>query len=117
MNILAALRQVFLNVYPITNLLDVIFMLAFLGLGILVWRQLPRLYGVYYLGFMAVYLTRIADVYPLLSMMRYVLALFPAFLILARYGQNPIMRRVLVYLFLLGLLFFSAQFAIWGWVG
>jgi hypothetical protein len=91
--------------------------MIFLGCGFLVLKKLPRLYGIYYFGFIVIYLTRIADIYPLLSMMRYVLALFPAFLILARYGQNPITNRVIIYIFLLGLLFFSAQFAIWGWVG
>lgn len=116
-NIVAAVHQILLNHYPVTNFFDTVFTLAFIGLGILVWNELPRLYGIYYLSFMAIYLTRIADVYPLLSMMRYVLALFPAFLVLAVNGQNPILRRILVYTFLAGLLFFSAQFAIWGWVG
>jgi hypothetical protein len=48
---------------------------------------------------------------------RYVLALFPAFLILARYGESPIIQRIIVYTSLLGALFLSAQYAIWGWVG
>lgn len=117
LNMLAALRQFFLNRYAFTNFWDLVFMLIFLGCGFLVWKQLPRLYGIYYFGFIVIYLTRIADIYPLLSMMRYVLALFPAFLVLARYGQNPITHRVIIFIFLLGLLFFSAQFAIWGWVG
>jgi hypothetical protein len=66
---------------------------------------------------MALYLTRVAEIYPLLSMGRYVLALFPAFLILARYGESPIIQRIIVYTSLLGALFLSAQYAIWGWVG
>jgi hypothetical protein len=117
LNMLAALRQIFLNRYAFTNFWDLVFMLIFLGCGFLVWKQLPRLYGIYYFAFVVIYLMRIADIYPLLSMMRYVLALFPAFLVLARYGQNPITHRVISFTFLLGLLFFSAQFAIWGWVG
>jgi hypothetical protein len=66
---------------------------------------------------MILYLTRIADIYPLLSMARYVLALFPAFLILSEYGENPVIHRLVVYLSIPGALFLSAQFAIWGWVG
>jgi Gpi18-like mannosyltransferase len=117
LNILAAIRQIFANQFPLTNALDLLFTLTFLGLGFLVWKQLPRLYGIYYLGFMALYLTRVAEIYPLLSMGRYVLALFPAFLILARYGESPIIQRIIVYTSLLGALFLSAQYAIWGWVG
>jgi hypothetical protein len=98
-------------------LFDVIFIVVFFWLGILVWKQLPNVYTIYYWSFMILYLTRIADVYPLLSMTRYVLILFPAFLILARYGENPTTHRVIIYLFMLGLLFFSAQFSLWGWVG
>ncbi|NJN80627.1 MAG: hypothetical protein HC797_09265 [Anaerolineales bacterium] len=116
-NIFRAFQQVLAGNYVSTNLFDVIFILIFFWLGVLVWKQLPRVYGIYYWSFMFLYLTRIADVYPLLSIMRYVLALFPAFLLLPKYGQNPIVHRVIIYLFMISLLFFSAQFAIWGWVG
>ncbi|HCR71714.1 MAG TPA: hypothetical protein DIW23_09735 [Anaerolineae bacterium] len=116
-NIIKALQQVFTGNYPLTNLFDVIFIVVFFWLGILVWKQLPKVYAIYYWSFMILYLTRIADVYPLLSMTRYVLILFPAFLILARYGENSTTHRVIIYLFMLGLLFFSAQFSLWGWVG
>ena len=116
-NIVKALQQAFAGNFPITNILDVLFTLLFLGLGLAVWKQLPRVYGIYYMGFMALYLTRIADVYPLLSMARYVLALFPAFLIMPPYGEHPVLRRVIIYISILGTLFLSAQFAVWGWVG
>jgi Gpi18-like mannosyltransferase len=116
-NILAAIRQIFTHQYPLPNLLDVTFTLAFVIYAVPVWKELPRLYGVYYLGFLALYLTRIAEIYPLLSMTRYVLALYPAFFVLARQGENPLVHRALVYAFTAGLLFLSAQFAIWGWVG
>jgi hypothetical protein len=117
LNIIKAIQQVFAGNYVSTNVFDVIFIGIFLGLGILVWKQLPRMYGIYYWSFMILYLTRTADVYPLLSMARYVLALFPAFLILARLGFHPSAHRIIVYIFIFGLLFFSAQFAMWGWVG
>lgn len=116
-NIIKAIQQVILGNFPITNALDVILTLIFLVLGFVVWKQLPRIYGIYHFAFMALYLTRIADVYPLLSMARYVLALFPAFLVLARYGENPVINRIIVYGSTLGALFLSAQFALWGWVG
>ena len=117
LNIFEALQQVFAGNFPVTNFLDVFFTILFLVIGIPVWKKLPAIYGVYYTGFMILYLTRIADIYPLLSMARYVLALFPAFLILSEYGENPVIHRLVVYLSIPGALFLSAQFAIWGWVG
>ncbi|MBI2332445.1 MAG: hypothetical protein HYU84_09865, partial [Chloroflexi bacterium] len=116
-NIVKALQQAFAGNFPITNTLDVLFTMLFLWFGMEVWKHLPRIYGIYYAGFMALYLTRIADVYPLLSMARYVLALFPAFLILSRYGESPVLRRIIIYVSIFGALFLSAQFAMWGWVG
>ena len=116
-NIIKALEQVVAWNFPITNILDVFFILLFLWSGLIVWKKLPKVYGIYYIGFMALYLTRIADIYPLLSMARYVLALFPAFLIMSQYGENPILRRIIIYISILGTLFLSAQYAIWGWVG
>ncbi len=116
-NMILAVRQIWLHIYPLVNFFDLTFTLAFLIFGFWVWKKLDRIYGVYYLAFMLLYLTRIAAVYPLLSMTRYVLALFPAFLVLAIYGKNPKLNRLITYTFLLGTLFFSAQFAIWGWAG
>lgn len=117
LNIIEAIQQAFLGNYVMTNLLDVFFLLLFLGLGFLVWKKLPLLYTVYYTGFILLYITRTADVYPLLGMTRYVLALFPAFLVLPEFGENPIIHRIILYTSILGLLFLSAQYVIWGWVG
>lgn len=116
-NIVFALRETIAGNFPITNSLDIVATILFTGLIVPIWKYLPRVYGIYYAGFIALYLTRIADVYPLLSMARYVLALFPAFLILPRYGDSPITQRIIIYTSLLLSLFLSAQYAIWGWVG
>lgn len=116
-NIVKAFQEMFAGNFPATNFLDIFFTLIFLAVGVGVWKKLPRIYGVYYASFMAVYLIRIANVYPLLSMSRYVLSLFPAFLVMAQYDENPILKRILIYGSILGALFLSAQFAMWGWVG
>jgi hypothetical protein len=50
-------------------------------------------------------------------MARYVLEIFPVFLLLAVWGSKAWINRLILYLSVLGLLFLSAQFAIWGWVG
>lgn len=115
--LIAAVRQVVLGEMPLPNLLDLAFTLFFVVCAFLVWKRLPRLYGVYYVGFLVLYLSRMAAIYPLLSMPRYVLALWPIFLALAQQGEDRRVHRLIVYLSLVGLLFFSAQFAIWGWVG
>jgi hypothetical protein len=44
-------------------------------------------------------------------------AIFPAFLLLPTWGRKAWANRLILYLSVLGLLFLSAQFAIWGWVG
>jgi hypothetical protein len=55
--------------------------------------------------------------YPLLSMPRFVLPLFPMYILLGRLGQtSPLVNRLIIYTWLALLLFFSAQFALGGWV-
>jgi len=99
------------------NLIELAFTLLFIVLTIFIWNKLPRLYGVYAVTLMLLFLTRLGSPQPLVSMARYVLEIFPAFLLLAAWGRRPWINRLILYLSWLGLLFFSAQFAIWGWVG
>ena len=99
------------------NLTELFFMLLFIVLTIFAWKKLPRLYGIYSVTFMAFFLARLGAPQPLVSMARYVLELFPAFLVLAAWGRRPWVNRLVLYSSWLGLLFFSAQFALWGWVG
>jgi hypothetical protein len=74
-------------------------------------------YGIYYLSLMLLYLIRAGGESPLLSMTRYVLVLFPAFIIWGQWSKQPVFRRVVLYTSWLGWLFMAAQFAMWGWVG
>jgi hypothetical protein len=46
-----------------------------------------------------------------------VIEIFPAFILLAIWGQKSNIHRIILYLSCLGLLFMSGQFALWGWVG
>ncbi|MFN3741461.1 MAG: mannosyltransferase family protein [Anaerolineales bacterium] len=116
-NILVTVSQIFSGEYPLPNFVDLVFTILFVAYAVPVWKRLPRVYGIYYLSFLALYLTRIAAVYPLLSMPRYVLSLFPAFFVMAQQGSNLRIHRLILYAFSTMLLFFSGQFAIWGWVG
>jgi len=116
-SILLTIKQIWSGIYVTANSMDLFFTILFIFGTILVWQRLPRIYGIYCATFMLVYLTRYADVYPLLSMTRYVLALFPVFLALPLIDDSAWAKRLIIYASMLGLLFLSAQFAIWGWVG
>ena len=100
-----------------SDVLDLGFLLLFLGCGVLVWRRHSTELGVLYLAGLAPLLIRTAGTQPLLGTARYVLALFPAFLVLATWGTTPWRHRLILYSSTAGLLFLSGQFAIWGWVG
>jgi len=116
-NLIASLRLILSGGAFITDVLDLIFLLAFALLAVPVWRRLPRLYSVYYLCFLMLYLTRQGGSEPLVGMVRYVLALFPAFFVLGEAGKNVWVNRLLLYVGWAGLLFMSGGFAIWLWMG
>jgi Mannosyltransferase (PIG-V) len=99
------------------NLIELLFTLLFIVLTIFIWKKLPRIYGIYAATNMLLFLARIGSPQPLVSMTRYVLEIFPAFLVLALWARKTWVNRMILYLSWFGLLFFSAQFAIWGWVG
>jgi hypothetical protein len=116
-SIFLTIKQIWARIYVPSNSMDLFFTIIFILGTILVWQRLPRIYGIYCATFMLVYLARYANPKPLLSMTRYVLALFPVFLALPLVDDSPWVKRLIIYASMLGLLFLSAQFAIWGWVG
>ena len=99
------------------NIIELTFTILFIVLAVFIWKKLPRIYGIYSVTLMLLFLARIGSPQPLVSMARYVVEIFPAFLVFAIWGRKPWPNRIILYLSWLGLLFFSAQFAIWGWVG
>ncbi|MCA9870169.1 MAG: hypothetical protein KC487_07290, partial [Anaerolineae bacterium] len=52
----------------------------------------------------------------LMSQRRYMWVLFPAFILLARWGHHPWVDRAITFGFVLGLAVFTALFASWYWV-
>ena len=97
---------------------DLAFAVLFIVLTVEAFRTLPAVYPIYMTATMLGTLTKVSEVQPLLSMSRYVLVLFPGFVILARWGwQKAWVHRVVVYLSAALMVFFVGQFAIWGWVG
>jgi len=117
LNLVDAVRNVLAGEFVVGDVLDLVALLLFVPLTYSVWRKLPRVYGVYYVAFLLLLLTRRAGVSPLIGTSRYVLALFPAFFVLAQLGEKPWIHRAILYSFWGGLLFMAGEFAIWGWVG
>jgi len=99
------------------NLIELFFSLLFIVLTVDIWKRLPRIYGIYSVCLMVLFLSRLGAPQPLSSMARYVLEIVPAFMLLALWGREARLNRIILYPSWMGLLFFSAQFAIWGWVG
>ncbi len=90
--------------------------LLFAAMLVPVWRRLPREYFVYTAALFAWTLFRLTPNQPLVSMWRYVLPLFPVFMLWGIAAKNPWLQRLLVYPFFVLNLYFSAQFFMWGWV-
>jgi len=116
-NLVQAIGNILHGSYFITDALDILFLLVFVALAFPVWRSFPRAYGVYYLTYLLLFLTRTGGSEPLVGTVRYVLALFPAFMVLGRWGANRWAHRAILYSSLIGLLFMSAGFALWLWMG
>jgi hypothetical protein len=53
----------------------------------------------------------------LMSQRRYMWVLFPAFILLARWGKHQWVDRAITILFISGLALYTALFANWYWVG
>jgi Gpi18-like mannosyltransferase len=116
-NILEALQQIVSGTNYMSDIWDVFFIGIFLLLALFVWSKLSRISNLYYLPLLALYLVREGGVQPLIGMARYILVLFPGFIILGIWGSNRWVHRLILYPSWLLLLFMSGQFAIWGWVG
>jgi hypothetical protein len=83
---------------------------------ILAFRRLGLTWGLYAALLLFFILLPTSELKPLYSFSRYALAFFPTFLLLARWGQNPWVNRLILYPSLILYLYFSGQFFIWGWV-
>jgi hypothetical protein len=91
-------------------------MTLFLILLIWGWKRIPVEYDLYTIFSIFIILIRIVDTQPLISMSRYSLLLFPSLYALSLAGENPWLRRAIVYSSILLNLYLCGQFFIWGWV-
>ena len=98
------------------NLENLLFLVLFLALTVVVWRRLGSAYGLYSALALAIPLSAPSERWPLLSMPRFGLAIFPLFLALAALGERPRVHAAVVSVscFLLGIA--VVQWALWQWV-
>jgi hypothetical protein len=98
--------------------LDLFFSLLFVVLTGAAFVSLPLSYAIYMAVMLVGTLTKMGPVQPLLSLSRYVLVLFPGFVLLARAGErSQWWNRAIVYPSIALALFCVGQFVLWGWVG
>ncbi|HXH87798.1 MAG TPA: mannosyltransferase family protein [Gaiellaceae bacterium] len=98
------------------NLQQLGFTLALLALGVAAWRRFGAAYGVFVLASLAIPLSFPSDRWPLLSISRFGLVLFPVVLVLAALGSRPRLHAAItgVSATLLGIA--VVQWALWQWV-
>jgi hypothetical protein len=116
-NILASIRLLVDGNGEIVDVLNLVFTFWLIAMMIPIFRLLPLEYFLYTLVMLIAPMLRMTTTQPLVSMMRYALAVFPVFMVLGIWGGDRRVNRVIVYLSLPLLLYLSAQFILWGWVG
>jgi hypothetical protein len=116
-NIAATIQQILSPQGTFIDALNLTMTGVFLAMAVVAFRKLPPVYGIYMAATMFVLLLRRTTLQPLVSMSRYVLVLFPAFMLWGRWGGNPWVQRLIVYPSVALLLYLSGQFVMWGWVG
>ena len=114
--IVEAVKTIFSGEPVMMDHFDLGFTLLFILLTVLIVRRLPAVYGLYIVLMLMAILIKVGEIQPLMSVPRYVLAIFPAFNVLGQAGKNQWANRLILYLSWLGLLYFCGQFVIWGWV-
>lgn len=115
-NIIVACQRILSPEGTFINVLNLGMAGLFLAMTALTFRYMSLEYGIYMAVTIFTLLLRRTTLQPLVSMSRYVLVLFPAFMIWGRWGRNHLLQRLIVYPSVALLLYLSGQFAMWGWV-
>ncbi len=100
-----------------TDILNLAITLLFGCSCIVIWFKLPRELGLYAVLMFLLPLFGLHTGQPFASMARYVLVIFPVFILWGKWGKNAWINRLILYPSFASALFFSAQFWMWGWVG
>lgn len=115
-NIIATVQKILSPEGTFINIVNLTMTFVFLAMTIISFRAVPPTYSLYMALTMFVLLWRRTTAQPLVSISRYVLTLFPVFIIWGRWGENPWVNRLIVYPSIALLIYLCGQFAIWGWV-
>jgi hypothetical protein len=98
------------------NVQQLAFTLLFLALAAIAWRRFGAPYGLFALGSLAIPLSFPAERFPLLSMSRFGLVVFPLVLALAALGARKRLHEAIVAVSSLLLGVAVVQWALWQWV-
>lgn len=98
------------------NLEQLAYGLLLVALGVIAWRRLGAAWGLFVLGSLALPLSDPVPASPLLSMPRFALGVFPAFLVLGTLGARRRVDVGIVALFALLLGINLARWVMWIWV-
>jgi len=98
------------------NLELLAFLVLFVALTVIAWRRFGAPYGLFAALSLAIPLSVPSSRWPLLSLPRFGLAIFPFFLALAWLGRNPRAHAAILGLSALLLGVFVTQWALWDWV-
>jgi hypothetical protein len=98
------------------NLETLAFCCLFIALAVVAWRRFGTPYGLYSLASLAIPLSVPSERWPLLSIPRFGVVLFPLFLALASIGRNPRIHTAIVAVSSVMLGVAVTQWALWQWV-
>ncbi len=99
------------------DVLNLLVTLLFAAMLVAMWKRLPLEHTMFGLVMFAAPIFRMTTTQPLVSMVRYVIVLYPAFVLWGIWGKNSWCNRALIYTSFPLALYLSAQFILWGWVG
>ena len=98
------------------NLETLAFLVLFVALAVIAWRRFGAPYGLFAVLSLAIPLSVPSERWPLLSLPRFGLTIFPLFLALASLGGRPRVHTAIVAVSSLLLGVSVAQWALWQWV-
>jgi hypothetical protein len=98
------------------NLETLAFLVLFVALAVIAWRRFGAPYGLFAALSLAIPLSVPSERWPLLSLPRFGLTIFPLFLALASLGGRPRVHTAIVAVSSLLLGVSVAQWALWQWV-
>ena len=96
----------------VNHMIELAFTFAFLALMVVAFRTLRPSYSWYFAASLLVPMSTAS----LMSMPRFVLVIFPAFMLMALWGRNPLINSAIVALSLPLLGLFAVLFADWYWL-